>query len=50
VDRNSSIDFPSLPPHNCETRQPSIIAFSNHQFKERRFLLGLKARVSVPNI
>jgi hypothetical protein len=39
-----------MPPHNCETRQGAIIVFPNRQRKERRFLPGLKARVSAPNI
>jgi hypothetical protein len=39
-----------IPPQNCETRQPVIIIFPNPQRKERRFLPGLKARVSTPNI
>jgi hypothetical protein len=39
-----------MPPHNCETRQASILVFHNNQCKERRFLPGLKAWVSTPNI
>jgi hypothetical protein len=39
-----------MPPHNCETRQASIIVFPNPQRKERRFLPGQKARISAPNI
>ena len=45
-----SIDFSTLPPHNCETRQGSILTFTNTQLKERRFLPGLKAMVFAPNI
>jgi hypothetical protein len=41
----------TLPPQTCETRQGAIIAFPNHQHKERCFLLpDLKAGVSAPNI
>jgi hypothetical protein len=43
-------DLSTLPPRNHETWQGSIVAFPNPQSKERRFLSGLKARVSTPNI
>ena len=39
-----------VPPQNCETRQDLIVTFPNNHCKERRFLPGLKARVSAPNI
>ena len=39
-----------MPPHNCETRQVVILSFPNNHCKERHFLPGLKARVSMPNI
>jgi hypothetical protein len=45
-----SINFSTLPPHNCETRHGSIVTSTNTQLKERRFLHGLKATVSAPNI
>ena len=39
-----------MPPHNCETRQGSILSFPNNHYKERRFLPGLRAGVATPNI
>jgi hypothetical protein len=36
--------------HNCETRQGSILSFPNNHYNEWRFLPGLKAGVSTPNI
>jgi hypothetical protein len=39
-----------VPPHNCETRHGSIIAFFNYQCKERHFLPGLNAGISMPDI
>jgi len=39
-----------LPPRNREPRQNLIVAFSNNRRKERRFLSGLKAGVSAPNV
>ena len=39
-----------MPPHNCETRQGPVLSFPNNHYKERRFLPGLKAGVSTPNI
>jgi len=47
---NAQYQSKPLPPHNCETRQGSIVTSTNTQLKERRFLHGLKATVSAPNI
>jgi len=44
------IERSTLPPHDCETQQRSIVAFPKNQCKERRFLPGLKAEVSTLNI
>jgi len=38
-----------MPPHNCETQQAVILSPNNH-CKERHFLPGLKAGISMPNI